>query len=61
MSQTRTHLMGHFLHDVGGDVGDWCVAQALEEVVIPLQLHGADASIVNVRVEGTDEYQQPQE
>lgn len=56
-----THLLGHLLHDVAGDVGDGCVAQALEEVLLSLQLHGADASIVNMWVEGADEDQETQQ
>lgn len=44
-----------------GDVRDRCVAQALDEVVVTLQLHSADASIINVRIEGADEYQEAQQ
>lgn len=58
---TLTHLLGHLLHNVAGDVADWSVAQALEEVVMPLQLRGADASVVNVRIQSADEYQEAQE
>ncbi len=59
--EVLTHLLGHLLHDVVGDVSDWCVAQAFEEVVVTLQLHSADASIINVRIQGADEDQETQQ
>lgn len=59
--QALTHLLGHLLHDVVGDVSDWCVAQALEEVVVTLQLHSADASIISMRIQGANEYQETQQ
>jgi len=53
-----THCLGHLLHDVGGDVVDGRVAQALEErVVQPVQLHGADGDVVDVGVQHADEDQ----
>lgn len=56
-----THLLGHLLHDVIGDVGDGGVSQPLEEVVVlSVQLHGADASVVNVRVQCADQDQEAQ-
>lgn len=45
-----TYPLGHFLHNVGGDVGDGCVAQQLEKGVAAFQLHGADASVIGMRV-----------
>lgn len=60
-SQALTHLLRHLFHDVVGDVSDWCVAQALEEVAVMLQLHSADAPIINVRIQGADENQETQQ
>lgn len=45
-----TYPLGHFLHNVGGNIGDGCVAQQLEKGVAALQLHGADASIIGMGV-----------
>lgn len=56
-----THILSHLFHDVSGDVADWCVAEAFEEVAVTLQLRRADAAIVNVRIQGADEYQEPQQ
>lgn len=55
--------MGHFIHDVTGDVGDGCEGQAfevLEEIVIR-QLGRVDGAIVNMRVQGADENKETQE
>lgn len=56
-----THILSHLFHDVSGDVTDWCVAEAFEEVAVTLQLCRADAAIVNMRIQGADEYQEPQQ
>lgn len=56
-----THILSHLFHDVSGDVTDWCVAEAFEEVAVTLQLRRADAAIVNMRIQGADEYQEPQQ
>lgn len=58
-----TDLLGHLLHDVSGDVCDGRVAQTLDvlEVDVAVQLHRADAPIINVRIQGADEDQESQE
>lgn len=58
-----TDLLGHLLHDVGGDVGDGGVAQTLEvlEADFTVQLHRADAAVINVGVQDADKNQEGQE
>ena len=58
-----THLLGHLFHDVVGDVGDGGVTQDADDVVVILLLqhHGADAPVVDMGVESTDEDQETQE
>jgi len=53
-----THLLGHLLHDVTGDVSDRCVAQAFDRyiVFVTLQLSCVDVSVINVGIQGADEY-----
>lgn len=56
-----THLLGHLLHDGASDVGYGCVAQALEGAVFTIQLHGANASKIGMRIQVVYGYQERQQ